>query len=95
MYVKYGGYFIYCIICAAAVFLTCSQQNGVDVLAVASLRTCSAATAALQIYSAKTKHIKIVMYIIMPIPPRFVMTEVCLFVCFFPTKCELCVYVIL
>ncbi len=32
----YGGYFIY-LICAAAVFLSCSQQHVVDVLAVASL----------------------------------------------------------
>ncbi len=31
------------VICAAAVFLTCSQQHVVDVLAVASLGTCSAA----------------------------------------------------
>ncbi len=33
------------IIFAAAVFLTCSQQHVVDVLAVASLSTCSAAAA--------------------------------------------------
>ncbi len=32
-------------ICAAAVFLTCSQQHVVYVLAVASLGTCSAAAA--------------------------------------------------
>ncbi len=37
------GYFMY-VIFAAAVFLTCSQQH-VDVLAVASLSTCSAAAA--------------------------------------------------
>ncbi len=35
-HVCYGGYFI-CVICAEAVFLTCSQQHVVDVLAVASL----------------------------------------------------------
>ncbi len=40
----YGGYSY--VICAAAVFLTCSQQHVVDVLAVASLGTCSAAEAA-------------------------------------------------
>ncbi len=34
------------VICAAAVFLTCSQQHVVDVLAVASLGTCSASAAA-------------------------------------------------
>ncbi len=34
MCVIYGGYFIY-VICAAAVFLTCSQQYVVDVLAAA------------------------------------------------------------
>ncbi len=45
-HVCYGGYFI-CVICAEAVFLTCSQQHVVDVLAVASLSTCR--------YSAKTK----------------------------------------
>ncbi len=39
------GLFI-CVICAAAVFPTCSQQHVVDVLAVASLCTCSAAAAA-------------------------------------------------
>ncbi len=39
------GLFI-CVICAAAVFPTCSQQHVVDVLAVASLSTCSAAAAA-------------------------------------------------
>ncbi len=33
-------------ICAAAVFLTCSQQHVVAVLAVASLDTCSATAAA-------------------------------------------------
>ncbi len=48
------------VICAAAVFLTCSQQCVVDVLAVASLGTCSAAAAAEQIYSAKTKYINTV-----------------------------------
>ncbi len=62
------------VICAAAVFLTCSQQRVVDVLAVASLDTCSAASS-VQIYSAKTKHINIVMYITMVNPPRVVMTE--------------------
>ncbi len=52
------------VICAAAVFLTCSQQHVVDVLAVvASLCTCSAAAATQQIYSAKTKHTNIGMYI--------------------------------
>ncbi len=40
-----GGYFKN-VICAAAVFLTCSQQHVVDVLAVASLGTCSATAAA-------------------------------------------------
>ncbi len=40
-----GGLFI-CVICAAAVFPTCSQQHVVDVLVVASLSTCSAAAAA-------------------------------------------------
>ncbi len=35
----YGGYFIY-VICAA-VFLTCSQQRVMDVLAVTSLDTCT------------------------------------------------------
>ncbi len=39
------GLFI-CVTCAAAVFPTCSQQHVVDVLAVASLGTCSAAAAA-------------------------------------------------
>ncbi len=34
------------VICAAAVFLTCSQQHVVDVLAVASPGTSSAAAAA-------------------------------------------------
>ncbi len=34
------------VIFAAAVFLTCSQQHVVDVLAVASLGTCSATAAA-------------------------------------------------
>ncbi len=34
------------VICAAAVFLTCLRQNVVDVLAVASLGTCSATAAA-------------------------------------------------
>ncbi len=67
-----GGYFMYDIF-AAAVFLTCSQQHVVDVLAVASLGTCSDTAAA---YSAKTKYIIIVMYITMPIPPRVVMTEI-------------------
>ncbi len=66
MYALYGGYFILYVICAAAVFLTCSQQHVVDVLAVvASLCTCSAAAANQQIYYAKTKHINIVMYITM------------------------------
>ncbi len=77
-----GGYFMY-VIFAAAVFLTCSQQHVVDVLAVASLGTCSATAAAAaaveQIYSAKTKYINIVMYITMPIPPRVVMTEMLFF----------------
>ncbi len=41
----YGGYFMY-VVFAAAVFLTCSQQHDVDVLAVASLGTCSATAAA-------------------------------------------------
>ncbi len=50
------------VICAAAVFLTCSQQHVVDVLAVASLGT-------------KTKYINFVMYIIMQITLRVVMTE--------------------
>ncbi len=64
MYAIYGGYFIY-VICAAAVLVTCSKQHVVDVLAVASLGTCSAGAAVQQIYSAKTKHINIVMYITM------------------------------
>ncbi len=38
-----GGYFTY-VICAAAVFLTCSQQDVVDVLAVISLGTWSDTT---------------------------------------------------
>ncbi len=38
-------WFMY-VIFAAAVFLTCSQQHVVDVLAIASLSTCSAAAAA-------------------------------------------------
>ncbi len=68
------------VICAAAVFLTCSQQHVVVVLAVASLSACSAtaAAAALQIYFTKTKYINIVMYIIMQITPRVVMTEIVL-----------------
>ncbi len=33
------------VVFAAAVYLTCSQQHVVDVLAVASLGTCSAAAA--------------------------------------------------
>ncbi len=41
----YGGYFMY-VILVAAVFLTFSQQNVVDVLVVVSLGTCSAITAA-------------------------------------------------
>ncbi len=41
----WGGYFMY-VIFAAAVFLTCSQQHVVDVLAVASLGTCFAAAVA-------------------------------------------------
>ncbi len=49
-----------------------------DVLAVASLGTCFAAAAALQIYSAKTKHIIIVMYITMPIPLRVIISEMSL-----------------
>ncbi len=70
-----GGYFIH-VICAAAVFLTCSQQHVVDELAVANLGTCSAAAAAAyQIYSANTKYINNDLYIAMPIPPRHVMTE--------------------
>ncbi len=73
----YGGYFMY-VICAAAVFLTCSQQHVVDVLAVASLSSCSAAAAVKQIYSTKTKYINIVLYITMTIPPRVVMTELIL-----------------
>ncbi len=39
------GYLIY-VICAAAVFPTCSQQHVGDVLEEASLGTCSAAAAA-------------------------------------------------
>ncbi len=39
-----GGLFMY-VKCVAAVFLTCSQQHVVDVLAVANLSTCSAAAA--------------------------------------------------
>ncbi len=69
-------------ICAAEVFLTCSQKHVVDVLSVASLCTRSAAAAvaaaaaaAKQIYSTKTKHINIVIYITMPIPSRVVMIE--------------------
>ncbi len=45
VYVILRGYFIH-VICTAAVFLTCSRQHVVDVLAVASLGTCSAAAAA-------------------------------------------------
>ncbi len=62
-------------VCAAAVFPTCSQQHVVDILAVARLGTC-AATAAQQIYSAKTKHINMVIYITMLLPPRVVTTEI-------------------
>ncbi len=51
------------------------QQHVVDVLAVASLGTYSAAAAAKQIYNAKTKYINIVMYNTMQISPRVVMTE--------------------
>ncbi len=74
-----GGYFMY-VEFAAAVFITCSQQHVVDVLAVASLSTSSAtaAAAAWQIYSAKTKYVNIVMYLItmpIPLPLRVVMTE--------------------
>ncbi len=39
------GVFIY-VICAAAIFLTCSQQHVVDALEVVSLGTCSATAAA-------------------------------------------------
>lgn len=46
-----------------------------DVLAVASLGTCSATAAVYQIYSAKTKHINTAIYISMLIFPRVVMTE--------------------
>ncbi len=57
------------VIFAAAVFLTCSKQHVVDILAVASLSTC--------LGTAKTKYFNIAIYlhIIMPIPPRVVMTE--------------------
>ncbi len=44
-FMLYGGYFTY-VIFAAAVFITCSQQHVVDVLAVASLGTSSASAAA-------------------------------------------------
>ncbi len=54
---------------------TFSQQHVVDVLAAPSLGTCSA-SAAQHIYSAKSKYINIVIYISLPIPPRFVMTEI-------------------
>ncbi len=55
-----GLFYFVCV----AVFLTCSQQPVVDVLAVATLCTCSATEAtAKQIYSAKTKDISIAMYI--------------------------------
>ncbi len=39
----YEGYSIY-VICAVSVFLSCSQQHFMDVLKVASLSICSAAT---------------------------------------------------
>ncbi len=58
------------VICPAAVFLTCPHQHVVDVLG--SSKSCSAVAAVLQIYCAKTKHINIVMYIVMPIAPRVV-----------------------
>ncbi len=65
------------VIFAAAVFLTCSQQHVVDVLAVASLGTCSAtAAAAAADLFRQDKYINIVMYITMPIPQRVVMTEI-------------------
>ncbi len=66
------------VIFAAAVFLTCSKQHVVDILAVASLSTCSAAAEYhILVYSAKTKYFNIAIYlhIIMAIPPRVVMTE--------------------
>ncbi len=62
----YGGYFM-CVICAAAVFLTCSQQHVVDVFQ--QQQRCRSIT-------PKTRYINIVMYITMPIPPRVVMTEI-------------------
>ncbi len=42
----YAVWALFHVICAAAVFLTCSQQHVMDVLAVASLGTCSATAAA-------------------------------------------------
>ncbi len=45
MYVIHGGYFIY-VLCAAAVFLTCSQQHVVDVLAGLGTRSAAAAATA-------------------------------------------------
>ncbi len=44
--IMYAMGVIHVICAAAAIFLTCSQQHVVDILAVASLGTCSAAAAA-------------------------------------------------
>ncbi len=56
-------------VCYMGLFYICYvQQHVVEILAVASPDTCSAATAAQHIYFAKTKHINTAMYITMPIP---------------------------
>ncbi len=56
-----GGYFMY-VIFAAAVFLKCSQQHVVDVLAVASLGTCSGRSSVADLFR-QDQYIIIVMYI--------------------------------
>ncbi len=57
------GLFIY-VMCAVTIFITAA--------------CCGCAAAAQLIYSTKTKHINIAMYITMPIPLRVVMTELLL-----------------
>ncbi len=65
----FGGYFMY-VIFAAAIFLTCSQQHVLDVLAL------QVSVLALPLFGLpRPKYINIVMYITMTIPLRVVMTE--------------------
>ncbi len=59
MYAIYGGYFIMLYV-QQQYFLHAHRRMSVDVLAVASLCTCSAQ----QIYSTKTRHVNIAMYLL-------------------------------